>query len=331
MESLPPSRGSLILKMASAKQTECNLQELAVNADDISQALEISLRGQIKSANSLQQTDFHTVDRNGENDSDQSREEMDNLEEDPNYENSESEEINNSEEDQSYENSESEGEPDHDLPEPVTKKARKGQKNEKNWERRKNKDLRMKGEAYKGVKRTEGGKYVQDVDKQGRVLGPTCTSTFCQKSKTRNCDQFSEADRTLLHETFWQTMDWQQRKVYVSTLVDSVPPKQKTAGEESRRGATLIYNLKKREEKKQVCRNMFLSTLALKETQVKDWIKSSKSGMHLATQMQATPGRKSKKNDENRDHVKDFLTQLPKLPSHYCRASASKLYLLPPL
>src|SRR5277367_6983969 len=117
----------------------------------------------------------------------------------------------------------------------------------------------MKGEAYKGVRNSED-KYMQDVERRGRNIGPPCNSEFCKKSKDRNCDQFSQEKRKEIHEAFWKQMGWNQRKVYVSTLVDRVATKQKTVSGNSRRDATLLYNLKLGYEKKRVCKNTFLQT-----------------------------------------------------------------------
>lgn len=75
-------------------------------------------------------------------------------------------------------------------------------------------------------------------------MGPRCTSKFCERSKVRACSEINEEDRKNLFDNFWKTMSWDQRKIYVVSLVDILQTKRKrTTAESSRRSDTLMYNL----------------------------------------------------------------------------------------
>lgn len=95
------------------------------------------------------------------------------------------------------------------------------------------------------------------------------------------------------------------------------------------------YFLKIEVGKHQVCKKLFLSTLGIKEKMVRQWInEGNKFGMM---------NRQETKNDERvqrrsgsalsleqqkrRRHLENFLTDLPKMESHYCRKRTKKLYL----
>ncbi|KAJ8981068.1 hypothetical protein NQ317_007204 [Molorchus minor] len=193
-------------------------------------------------------------------------------------------------------------------------------------QRYKNKELRMRGQAYNGLRKDELGKYVQTNEIRARILGPTCTADSCKNSKIFFCSIFSDDERKALFEKFWKTLTWDMKRTYISSLVDYIPSKRKK--EDSRRSGTLIYHLKKGTEKVRVCKRMFLSTLDVKEWTVRDCSKKL-YGIHEAERDIYISKRNRRSNDNRRLTLKSFLDELPKMPSHYCRVSTSKIYLEP--
>jgi hypothetical protein len=162
------------------------------------------------------------------------------------------------------------------------------------------------------------------VDRPERKQGSTCTSKVCLKSKKRSCKEFTEEQRKEIYDCFWQKLDWDQKKTYVSGLVrkteTAVPKKGK-----SRRIATYEYFLRSTDgERKQVCKTMFLSTLGIGEWTVHRWTTDGgDSGTHQSSihkQRNPIPAHKKQLTEE-------FVNSLPKLPSHYCRKDSEKLYL----
>lgn len=87
----------------------------------------------------------------------------------------------------------------------------------------------------------------------------------------------------------------------------------------------------KKDNRKRVCKTMFLRTLALEEWTVQNWLKT-----HEAT-LKAPPSKTScglvakraYRKCEERAFLQEFLHKLPKVESHYCRKDTSKLYLEP--
>lgn len=93
-----------------------------------------------------------------------------------------------------------------------------------------------------------------------------CNSDMCKKYRKRFCYEVTEEERVVQHESFWNDMDWEQRKVFVSSLVDChVATRKRTQENNSRRSTTLIYHLKNGGTRRQVCKKTFLNTFDLGE------------------------------------------------------------------
>ena len=73
-------------------------------------------------------------------------------------------------------------------------------------------------------KRLKGEEHFNRLGQQvaAKNIGPQCNSKFCQKSKVRNCDRFSEEQITQIFHKFWAMMSWRERRAYVQALVDKV-------------------------------------------------------------------------------------------------------------
>ena len=122
-------------------------------------------------------------------------------------------------------------------------------------------------------------------------------------------------------------MSWDERKVFVANNVEQVTKKRKrTDAETSRRSMSYTYYLKLDDCRSRVCKEMFLATLNLGEWSVKSCLQNSSEGMSTASKNRRRPQKPE--SDEHKG-ISEFLQSLPKLESHYCRNSTSKLYLEP--
>ncbi|KAK6166780.1 hypothetical protein SNE40_023402 [Patella caerulea] len=196
---------------------------------------------------------------------------------------------------------------------------------EKSNQRKLNFLARMQGHKYMGLKKTDG-KYTYSVTKEPKRLGPRECQHSCTKNKSTKCIEFTEQDRQNVFDAFWK-MDWNQKRVFVANNVDSHIPSERTTGGNSRRNRTLVYHLKRNESRIRVCKNMLLSTIGIGEWQLLKWTNDSQNGTQTTSVLSKTPARKHANHMENREAVRYFVESLPKLPSHYCRSSTSRLYL----
>lgn len=147
------------------------------------------------------------------------------------------------------------------------------------WIRDKVKKARERGEAYFGycIKTFDaksGRRSYGRTLREQRSLGPPCTSSFCKRSKKRQCLRFTETIRQNIFDRFWKTLGWDERKAFIIESVDIMQPKRRTCidVESSRRGVTCSYFLCIDKQRYNICRQLFLNTLGIKEATVQYWL-----------------------------------------------------------
>lgn len=211
--------------------------------------------------------------------------------------------------------------PEREIEDTVKKTGSKRKGNPNHWKRIKNKRQRMMGEQYIGFKK-DGTKFVQNDPKPARIMGPICMSKRCFGGKAMYCPKLTEEERSEIFKNYWK-MSWQEKKMYISSMVDKMPTTRKTRGSISRRTDTKVYYLKINDKKERVCLKTFLGTLGIKEWTIRYWL-GEKTNINHTSDASVAVVTESKK-----ESARKYLMALPKLPSHYCRQSTSKLYLEP--
>ena len=181
------------------------------------------------------------------------------------------------------------------------------------------------GKSTRGLKKVDD-RYEFCVERGERILTPSKCSKRCQKSKVIDCPQKSEEDRQGIFSKFWENLNWEQRKVYVNSLVKKEETKRPQAGA-SRRGYSYRYTLWKNDEKIPVCKNMFLSTLGIDEYTFYAWLKDASIGIPKPSPKTKRQEARMKSDKAKVDSVNRSLDQIPKMESYYCRSSSSKLYI----
>lgn len=115
-------------------------------------------------------------------------------------------------------------------------------------------------------------------------------------------------------------------------LVSRKDTTRKTSNQESRREDTLDYFLPMNEgQNLQVCRTTFLNTLCLGSFTVQSWVKKSRDRVIPCREIQNTIRIQTPRSRTQQKILtaRNFLDNIPKLPSHYARKETSKLYLEP--
>ena len=129
------------------------------------------------------------------------------------------------------------------------------------------------------MKKVEG-KWYFFVDRVQRILIPRHCSKRCDKSAVKKCCNITEDDRKKIFTRFWNDMNWEEKKVYINSLVEIAPVKEKTiADKSSRKNRSYKYYLRKNNERLSVCKNLFLSTFGIGEKMVYAWVENSASGI----------------------------------------------------
>ncbi|KAL5237055.1 hypothetical protein ACI65C_004465 [Semiaphis heraclei] len=224
--------------------------------------------------------------------------------------------------------------------------------NPNSWSRNETKIKRLKGESYIGYRRKEKDNtfnILHDTPREGRNLGPPCQSKVCEKWKTRFCLDIKNEERLDIFKNFWSMTSWREKQIFVLSLVEKVIPKQRTTeSATSRRNGSYFYYLKIGNDKLGVCKQMFLSTLGIKENTLRYWLEyknqyGSQAPRYYVREEVGIEDEEiySLVNETNKhitgnsrraikhknNYLNTFFDKLPKLPSHYCRKSSRKLYL----
>lgn len=168
------------------------------------------------------------------------------------------------------------------------------------------------------------------IPKNKKILKNPCDCRIKIISKKIQCNIATEEYRQTIFKLFWEHMNWQERKVYIQTLVRVEPVKRRRGtNESSRRNSSFKYFLKADNKEIRVCKKMFLNTLVMKESTVLNWVRTIKiKDAEKNPQDKRIESRNQLFKNRN-ENLNEFFESLPKVESHYCRASTSKLYLEP--
>lgn len=221
------------------------------------------------------------------------------------------------------------------------KRRKRHQVNENDWECKQSKILREQGKEYIGRK-VINGKVTEFVKRPKREMKDiTCKCL----GKTFQCRRLSETDKKNIFAEFWR-LSWNERKVFIRSMTDinlTQRTRDRLNESSSRRNFSFKFHLRLNNEKIRVCKKSLLATLGVGEWMVNKWLQVAVQDDNL-NEVEGTD--KNKPNDEGEnnhkhtkkstrqedlskrfDLLKEFLMALPKVESHYCRSSSTKLYL----
>lgn len=217
--------------------------------------------------------------------------------------------------------------------EPIKIKNRK--RNTESWSTTEEKLKRQKGDAYLGRKKDVEGNWIYDVHRNKRQIKVRCNCKLSTNNKGLRCKSVSEDERKEIFTKFW-TFSWKEKRIYVQMLCDLKKiqrARDRKETEKSRRSNSIEYHFKVGEARVRVCKKMFLNTLCAGEWTIRNWLKkNSKTGNAKddgSMDDNIVPVPKKKRREREMRSLQEFFDQLPKMESHYCRASSKKLYLEP--
>ena len=153
------------------------------------------------------------------------------------------------------------------------------------WKQHQAQTKRLSGETYTNRAGNE---------KAARRMGNPCTSTFCQKSKLRQCQTIAEQTREWIFYHFWSMSTWTERQTYIKALVTKVDVKQKKSTQDSRRSLSYCYVLKPADGTAvAVCKKLFAATFGVAERTVTSWLKDETDAPEIGTRTPKTGKEKS--------------------------------------
>ncbi|XP_031334040.1 uncharacterized protein LOC116164052 [Photinus pyralis] len=242
------------------------------------------------------------------------------------------EEVDNNSTDPTYEMDTSEDENDPNIAN-VRKRKKKRLSDPTSWKYNINKKNREKGTVYMGRKENKF-----DVMKNERAMKERCQCvhklTKMGNEMSIQCYKLTNEDRKSIFFKFWY-LSWAEKKRYVSARVYKKSTKRarnRNDPEVSQRTSSYTYLLRTTKEQIRVCKVMFCNTLGVSIRTISEWVKNELTSPAKNDQDQHTTTSAEKRHDrfkQEKIKLKRFLDYLPKLESHYCRKSSTKLYLEP--
>lgn len=215
----------------------------------------------------------------------------------------------------------------------------KGKADRSEWKRQKAQQARLKGEAYEGFQKDENGKYKQTLLRPAKSLQPGCRGHVdIQEEQPQpkggpkqnfKCKDLTEEMRRAIFQEFWLVSSWEARKVYVRSLITVQDPQHRrhSTTDATKKKKSFKYFLKHTSENGEtktvhVCKTMFASTLGIGARQLRSWIEMTSN-----EDAQESEPRQARNIVISPNSIIEFLDSLPKMESHYCRASSRKKYL----
>lgn len=191
--------------------------------------------------------------------------------------------------------------------------ARKKRKPGATKKRLQRKQSRVLGEAYETV---------AEKPAPARSMKARCTHEAIKSNQSFHCCKVSELMRQKTFSEFWSLPTWDAKRAFLKGMITT------RASAVRRRKDTLQENLAKEtfheyhmpcEDGRmvKVCCALIANTLGINRKQILRWLLES-----------ATKSATTKQNtlQIERMVVTDWIDELPKVPSHYCRANTSRMY-----
>ncbi|CAH1106568.1 unnamed protein product [Psylliodes chrysocephalus] len=198
------------------------------------------------------------------------------------------------------------------------KKGKKRLRQENKWKRNIIKKKRMGGQIYKSSK--------TKIDIKKRKIREACINC-----RVKCSEKISEAQRTKVHEEFWnEDISIDQKRQFLCLSILQIPVsrvRQRTFSREGKRLYTLKYYFLIDGEKIQVCRKYFLNTLDISQTFVRFALQKRQSSGMVECDKRGKQPSVNKIKDEDKNTIRQHIMSFPCEESHYSRRRTAKKYL----
>ncbi|XP_045491096.1 uncharacterized protein LOC123690980 [Colias croceus] len=201
-------------------------------------------------------------------------------------------------------------------------KAKKGRKRKavpEEWRKNKAKLLRNCGKAY--ISTSKSQKPMPE-----RQMKPTCT----EKCKLKCYNKINEEKRQLIFMNFWKMGDLDKQRQFINKHVTAIKPKYRYIREGStRKDYNHAFNFEVDRDLIRVCKTFFKNTLGISDRPIRTVISMQNSivGGFLKDDKRGKHGKHNKLDIAIIDGIKEHINSIPRIESHYCRASTSREYI----
>ena len=228
-------------------------------------------------------------------------------------------------------NSDDQGEEDNGDNGGRRKRKRRVYADPKSWEQNKAQENKLNGLQYWGFEK-QGSKKVK-VLREAALDKPIgeCRKQSCH-NLGKKCSSFSQQHLETIREKFYSLKSKQAQDEFIRSSVKMIEVKRRRVKKDDsqnfKRNTTYLYQFKLNSIWVQVCKDLYLKTLAVGEWKVRATLaKIDQEGMVEFRKLpRGKNGSDSPINKERKDYMVHWLEQIPKTESHYCRQNTDKTY-----
>ncbi|XP_062530462.1 uncharacterized protein LOC105841614 [Bombyx mori] len=199
------------------------------------------------------------------------------------------------------------------------KKGRKRRAVPKEWKKNKAKLLRNSGKAY--LSSSKSKKLMKE-----RELKPTCND----KCKLKCFNKISEEKRQIIFSNYWKMADLEKQRQFINKYVKAIKPKYRYIREGStRKDYNHAFYFEVDKEDIRVCKTFFKNTLGISDRPIRTviYMQNSVVGGFLAGDNRGRHGNYNKLDSTVIERIKEHINSIPRIESHYCRATTSREYI----
>lgn len=201
------------------------------------------------------------------------------------------------------------------------KKGVKRKINKSNCMRSINKKLRNSGKEY--IMGSTGKKVRKE-----RKIDPPCT----EKCKLKCFKNFTEEERMVFFHSYWDLGDLQKQRIFIKSSMEIIQPAYRyvrEGGTRKKRDNNNAFFLYRNGEKVRVCKLFYRNTLNITNRTIRtvQQKRNKMSNVLLENDLRGRHGKQAKIDEVLKQGVNAFIAKIPKIESHYTRASTSKHFI----
>lgn len=196
------------------------------------------------------------------------------------------------------------------------KKGRKRLRRPEMWKQNKAKRLRNHGEDY--VSQSKTRKYIPS-----RCLKMPCTDKCRLKCTEKICTE----ERYEIFREFWDLGDLEKQRMFINSCMVDIQPKYKYTNAEKPRAPNKGYYLTVNNRRIRVCKKFFTSTLDVSDRMIHTIQHKNGGSGFLTEDRRGKHGKHKKLSTELLDDIRKHINSIPRIESHYVRATTSRQYI----
>lgn len=214
-------------------------------------------------------------------------------------------------------------------PTEIQKSGKKKKRNPEMWQKNQAKILRNKGEAYISIqikKNEDGTKSKLKKVRPKKSVQPPCA----EKCRLKCFAKISNETRAQIFNEYYSLGNIEKQREYIASNMSSVNPKYKYSNAEHPRKPNNAFFFIMSGTKIRVCKLFFMATLAINNRTIQTVVRKqnySETGKVIEIDKRGKHNNHKKVDEEIKNRIRNHISTIPRIDSHYCRSRTSKEYI----